>query len=344
MDIIRNIPGVSKNSFFIGLGTNKVTLTNNAGILEIAHATVFNPDSADLDFQINSENSYLKFDAGADRLGIGIAPQYFLDFMSKTGQSSYLRLYQEDDSEIGYRLQRNTTAGVRNTNWVNYIPHNSKELRWYNGADLMSLSELGVFKLGTAANYLQVDNGGVLTLSGTAKRVLTTRVPLNYRNISAQGKPTQIQIGAHTGYSLPIFSSDDEELRFDLNVPKRWDGASNITIHVLVALSQAETIGDDFRLNLAWQHSSIDTPLSTAIIDVPVQTNIPSGREAKYDTYTVMFTIDYDHNTPNMLSHDMLSLVLTRIAVVAGTEIAGEIIIMEAHIHYNVDKMFGEPE
>jgi len=60
----------------------------------------------------------------------------------------------------------------------------------------------------------------------TKSRSLRVRPDLDFSSITAQGKPTFVTIGAISGYSLPIYNNDNEELFFRFSIPRRWDGAS----------------------------------------------------------------------------------------------------------------------
>ena len=200
---------------------------------------------------------------------------------------------------------------------------------------------------GGGSNHTDIDSTGVVTMAGAAKRILTVRPDFDYSSITAQGKPTRVTVGAHQGFSLPIYAPD-EEIFMGLNVPGRWDGASDIVVDILVALSAAETANDDFNLQLSWENTRGGSGTGTSVvldatpIDVEVETNIPDARKAQYNTFLVQFTIDYDADV-TILSHDLLSMRIRRLAV-AGTEIAGEIIVLDAHCHFAVNKMFKAPE
>ena len=194
-----------------------------------------------------------------------------------------------------------------------------------------------------AGNETLFSATGVRTMAGTAKRDLTLRPDLDFSTVTAQGKPTRITYGAYQGYSLPIYAAD-EELFFNINVPGRWDGASDITLDVLVCLSQIEDINDDFNLQCSWANSEIGEPILNTTTDVPVETNLSAGRVAAYDTYEIKFTIDYDADAGNhIIWHDDLALRLRRLAV-AGTEITGEVIVLDYHLHFIVDKTFKAPD
>jgi len=72
--------------------------------------------------------------------------------------------------------------------------------------------------------------------------------------------------------------------------------------------------------------------------DTTVETNITDGTQ--YHLYEVVFTIDYNIDAGDViLAHDLLAFRLRRVAA-AGTEIDGEILVLDWHTHYTVDKMF----
>jgi hypothetical protein len=189
-----------------------------------------------------------------------------------------------------------------------------------------------------SGNYLDVSSAGVVTLVGTAKRSLTLRADLDYTKVTAQGKPTQVTVGAFHGSSMPIHNNNDEELFFNENVPARWDGASDIEFHVLVALASAETTGETFNFQLSWNQVGETDVVPTATHDVTDEITVVDGTQ--YATYMLEFTIDYDADAGDAIaSHDSLACRLRRIAS-SGDEVDGEVIVLDWHTHYTVDKMF----
>jgi len=195
--------------------------------------------------------------------------------------------------------------------------------------------------VGDATNRLSISSGGVVSLHGAAEGVLTLRAEMDYRSQVAISKPTQVDIGINKGYSLPIYAANDEQLFFRENVPGRWDGVSDITIHVKVCLMGAEDVGDKFQLRWSWEHSPAEEPVPVTYNDVDVETTILAGRADQYDEYEVVFTIDYDiDGVGNEIQpHELLSGRLRRIAASAN-EIDAEIAVLDWHTHYNVNKMF----
>ncbi len=205
-------------------------------------------------------------------------------------------------------------------------------------------SQKSTIRMGVDPNYIQVDINGIQTLHGTAKRVLTLRPDLDYTTITAQGKPTQITVGAFKGYSMPIYNSDNEELFANQMSPGRWDMSSDPVAHIAVALASGEDVGDYFKLQLSWEkvHESSDI-LPATTHDIVVEQIILAGRSAQYDIYELLFTLDYDVDTPdNLGAHDLIGFRLRRIDA-TNPDISGEIIVLEWHVEYQTDKVFAEP-
>lgn len=169
---------------------------------------------------------------------------------------------------------------------------------------------------------------------------LTMRPALVAGYVAAKTKPTPVSVGSHAGYSLPVYSSDDEELFFRDYIPGRWDGASNFTVSVLCCLAGAEDVGDKFKLQVSWENKAPTSGvISTSTTDVPVETTVATSRAAQYSIYKVDFTIDYDGPTPDVAAGDHIGFRLRRIAA-SSLECSGEIIILDTIVTYTVDKIF----
>lgn len=162
---------------------------------------LFNYYNTDIDFQVNTLNSYFKADAGSDRFAIGCSPSHWIDLMPKSGQAGYMRIYTENDVEQGFRLERNKPAGSYNASWINYIPNDSKELRWYNGSDLMTLDEDA--KLWVGQGFLGTWESGATYACFSHK---------NFKDTDANTKYAMVQ--SNTGET---FINSYDTLRFVLN-------------------------------------------------------------------------------------------------------------------------------
>jgi len=171
---------------------------------------------------------------------------------------------------------------------------------------------------------------------------LTVRPTIELCRVTVNGKPTLTTLGAAQGYSLPVYNDDDEELFFRDFIPVRWNGQSDFTVRVKGYLSSAETVNDDFRLQLSWVNKAVSTGVMPATTtDVEVETNVDTGRNAQYSIYEIDFTIDWNLLTPNIASGDYFAGRLRRIAA-EGTEIDGEFVVVDITIQYNVNKAFGQ--
>ena len=199
----------------------------------------------------------------------------------------------------------------------------------------------GVVTVGDGTNQLVISAGGVLTLEGTAQRVLAIRPEIDYVTQIAHAKPTQETRGVYKLYSFPVYAADDEQLIFHANVPGRWNGSSDITFHVLCALGGAEDVGDYFKFRLSWEstHAGEVVPATSHAVDV--EQIVLVGRNAAYDEYELMFTIDWDADGGGneVLNHDLLGATLYRVDA-TNPDVSNEIKVLDYHLHYPVDKMF----
>ena len=155
-------------------------------------------------------------------------------------------------------------------------------------------------------------------------------------------KPTVVQYGAYSGYSLPIFAGDDQELFFNEYVAGRWDGASNLSISVIGYLSGAEDVNDDFNLTLEWACQPTGSgAISSGVTTTYQVTNIATGRAAQYSMYKVDFPVDWDLPATDLAASQIFSARLYRTAVGAGNvEMTGNFVVCLVMIQYTVDKVF----
>lgn len=169
---------------------------------------------------------------------------------------------------------------------------------------------------------------------------LTMRPSLVAGKVAEKGKPTSIDIGVHSGYSMPVYNSDDEELFFREYVAGRWDGASDITVSAIVCLAGAEDVGDKFKFQLSWENKATSSGvISTSTTDVPVETTIATSRAAQYSIYKVDFTVDWDLPNPDVVASDHMAFRLRRIAA-SSLECSNEIIVLDVIITYTVNKIY----
>lgn len=160
---------------------------------------------------------------------------------------------------------------------------------------------------------------------------------VNMGRIGANAKPTVIERGAYSMFSLPIYNNDDEEIYFVHSLPRRWDGASDILFGCVAALATANT-NKKFRLQLSWEHHDEDGIIPSTTNDVNF--NQTTGTASQYQCYLATWALDYDiDGVGNELkSTNMLGIRLRRIAA-ADNEITGEVLVYGFYIQYIFDKL-----
>lgn len=180
-----------------------------------------------------------------------------------------------------------------------------------------------------------------ITMSGSGKVVVEERPTLGQGKIGDKGKPTPVDQGAFTGYSLPIHAihgkrnkSRDEEIFAECCVPDRWDGASNIAVHVYCYLALAED-SKKFKLQLSWAHYDPDTNELVPAMTTDVEVETDTGANApQYKSFNVEFTLVYG----DMIAIEQLGMRLRRIDASAD-ECAGEIVIQHLGLVFDRDKV-----
>lgn len=183
-------------------------------------------------------------------------------------------------------------------------------------------------QIGTGGDKAVISSGGVISFEGTAKRSLTLRPFLEFSVLKQTTKPTGVAVGIFNTFSMPIYNSDNEELFFRMRVPYRWDGVTNPCFKMIVALSDAEDVGDKFQFQFSWNHVSVTGVIPVDTSDVPTEITIITDHAAQYSTYSVSFDMDLDVSDPHMASRDNLVGRLRRIAA-SGSEVTNEILVLD---------------
>lgn len=200
-------------------------------------------------------------------------------------------------------------------------------------------------RFGQPSNYVDIDTGGVITYAGTAKRKLTMRPAVNHGAIAKNlFVPAQVNLGAFQCFSMPVYSSDFQELYFRERVPYRWDGSSNINFKMLVALNSAVTANKKFKFEFSWNKASVNTDtVKEATVNTYKEVTVVDASKNQYTTMSIPFTITYTDASSNIAPRDMLAGRIRRVANSggAGTEAEGNILICDWVTEYQVDKLFG---
>ena len=158
------------------------------------------------------------------------------------------------------------------------------------------------------------------------------RPDLDFETIRGNaGIPTLVTQGIFRGFSLPVHNGDPEELFATICVPNRWDGASDIYVHLYCWLALAE-VNKNFNLQVTWEHYTPETdtvPATSANVEVETAANA-----AQFQSYVVQFTLTYG----DLVADDILGLRVRRIAAV-GAECVGEIVVNHYGVAFRRDKL-----
>lgn len=188
---------------------------------------------------------------------------------------------------------------------------------------------------GGTTNYAEVKSDGEINLHGTARAYRTTTINFDHTTVSAHGKPTSVFRGIHAGFSLPIYSADNEELFSCKSAPLSWDATADIIMYIGCYLDTANT-GKKFKLQLSWGDADLgnNEVLSAGSTDIEVETN--TGTALQYKGFKIPFTMaTVAAGTSNGYK---LGFRLRRIAASAD-EIAGEVVICGIAMKYLVNKL-----
>lgn len=173
---------------------------------------------------------------------------------------------------------------------------------------------------------------GPITTSGDGLVYIELRPDLDFETIRGNaGIPTLVTQGIFRGFSLPVYAANNEELFATICVPGRWDGASDIYIHLYCWLAAAE-VNKNFNLQVSWEHyaSGGDVVPATSA-NVAVETAVNA---AQFQSYKAEFTLAYG----DLVTDDIIGLRVRRIAA-AGAEAVGEIVINHYGVIFRRDKL-----
>ena len=131
------------------------------------------------------------------------------------------------------------------------------------------------------------------------------------------GVPTDAAIGEFNGYSLPVIGAD-EELHYIVCVPDRWDGESDILIHIDSCLSLANQAARSNRWQIEWEHFRPNEDI------VPVTNNVVLLERYfysndQYQSYQDWMVIDYDIDIDDPIhADDLIAITLRRVTTAPG--------------------------
>ena len=172
---------------------------------------------------------------------------------------------------------------------------------------------------------------------------LEIRPDLDFTSISAHGRPAQAVRGIFQGYVLPEYADDNQELFFEICVPDRWNGTSDIGCHV-DGYIDGPFPNKNFELQLEWEYYTPPDPANT-MGDLVPNTNytenvvtFTDAWGAAFRSYHVEFEIDYDERPADtILPDDILAFRLIRVAN-AG-DMACEFVVTHLGVVFERDKL-----
>ncbi len=172
-----------------------------------------------------------------------------------------------------------------------------------------------------------------IDLVGDGKVWIEFRPELDFDIIKKNAVPLSYERGIFTGFELPIWADDKEELVFEICIPDRWDGASIVHVHLDIYIIGAQDDGDAFRMQIEYEHydGGVDIVPDTST-SIPVET--PTGASAAFQSHHIHFDIP----AGDMLGDDILAFRVRRIAVVDGVEIDGNVVFNHAGVIFLCDK------
>lgn len=175
---------------------------------------------------------------------------------------------------------------------------------------------------------------------------LSLRPSLDLASVGQKEKPTIETIGVFRCFSLPIWSDPvnlDEELFYEIHIPYRWDGISDLMIPIHVALAENENVGDKFKLQLAWEHDACEGVIPTTLNNIEIEIEILAGRNSQYDAYCLHFVIDYDiDGAGNEIQPGFLLGGRLRRIAASSNEISNEVLVRyHLEMHQTINKFFG---
>lgn len=178
-----------------------------------------------------------------------------------------------------------------------------------------------------------ISSQGAFELTSSGKFWYTIKIEPDAERVRQYTVPTQVILGAHKAYSLPIYQADNEELYYSIRVPNRWDGTTAPIIIFGGWIVTAQDPTKNFKLQASWNNFSIGDVVSDALTDIETQT--ATGVAAQYKTFVSMHTVA---DASGITSGDNLAIRLRRIAASAD-EMEEEFAVQGAAVRFLCDKL-----
>ncbi len=193
----------------------------------------------------------------------------------------------------------------------------------------------GITRLGdSTTNYTSWSAVGVQTMEGSAKVTKTKSFTFDYARVQGAGKPTQVTQGVFNGFSLPLYSADDEELFTCDCMPGDWDGTTDPVIYLGGWLPSANTL-KKFKLQVSVETIDMSNNDVVPTTSNDYETETTTSTWAAYTSFTAKFTIASDIG---LVCGQPLAIRIRRIDS-SVNEITGEVVIEGAMISYVANKL-----
>ena len=184
---------------------------------------------------------------------------------------------------------------------------------------------------GGTSNYANIAPDGEITLVGTAKVTKNHQLPI------ATGGGT-VTVSAITGAPSIDFNADGEIVYASFQTPNDWDGASDLSLVMMVKNAIAETDGDDIEFvctvkGIADGEAHTDTGQT-----VTVALNLTGGDEGQNVVNKCTGTIDWNDGSHDIAAGDTV-IIKAVVSLGAGTEPTGPLHIIDWWIEYTADSL-----
>ena len=211
----------------------------------------------------------------------------------------------------------------------------------WNAKTLQGKDTLALWKhAGTdSASYQKGDTGNFPVLY--TEGYMTTRPQIGYATMIGAGKPTLVNYGVWSGFSLPAFAAD-EEIHWRDHVPIPWDSISDPVYCATFYLAGAEDVDDTVRFIMLYNAKThyagvVTNTYNTCTTRVAIKT----GRSAQYSIYHVEFALDHDDGTYPIPYEAEMAGILRRAEAGGDLAISGETVVIDHMISYHCKRVLG---
>lgn len=193
------------------------------------------------------------------------------------------------------------------------------------------ITALMTFGDGGATNFLSFAADGEINLAGTACVTKNHQLPL----IAGGGDAT---ISVLTGAPSIDFNASDEYCYASFQVPNDWDGASDLSLVMMVKNEIAETDGDDVSFTCTVKGIADGEAHTETGQTVTITQDLASGDEGQNFVNKCTGTIDWNEGSHPIAAGDTVFMkVLVNLG--AGSECTGPLHIVDWWIEYTADKL-----